>query len=70
MAPPEPSYPVTTNTEYSNDTEAQEKDIKYNVTKLREALKEDMNKSLKETQENTVKQVKAFREKANNWEIA
>jgi hypothetical protein len=50
MAPPEPSYPATTNPGYSNDTESPEEDLKSNLIKMIEAFKEDMIKTLKEIQ--------------------
>ena len=59
MTPPEPSYPVIINPGYSNETEAQEEDFKSNPIKMIEAFKADMNKSFKEIQENTFKQVEA-----------
>ena len=49
-APPEPSYPVTTNPGYPNETEAQEEDLESNFIKMIEAPKEDMNKCIKEIQ--------------------
>ena len=38
----------------------QENDIKFNLLKMIEAFKEEMNKFLKEIQENTIKQVEVF----------
>ena len=52
----EPSYPTTAGTEYSNIAEAQEKDPKTAFMSMIEVFKEEMNKSLKEIQENTIKQ--------------
>lgn len=43
MAHPESSYPDTTNPRCLNETETQE-DLKFNLIKLIEAFKEDMNK--------------------------
>jgi hypothetical protein len=34
MAPPEPSHPATANPGYSNETEAQEEDLKSNLIKI------------------------------------
>ena len=65
IAPPESSYPATTNPGYPNETEAQEEDFKFNLMKLIKAFKEDMNKFLKEIHENTFKQAKALKEEAN-----
>lgn len=41
-----------------NETEAQEEDLKSNLINIIEVFKEDMDKSLKEIQENTFKHVK------------
>ena len=49
----EPSYATTAGHEYSNLAETQEKDLKTNYRKMMELLKEKMNESLKEFQENT-----------------
>lgn len=49
MAPPDPSYPAITNPEYPNETEAKEEDQKSSLIEMIEAIKEDINKSLKET---------------------
>jgi len=38
--------------------EAQENDLKFNLIKIIEAFKKEINKSLKEIQENTIRQVK------------
>ena len=58
MAPSETIYPITASPEYSNTAEAQENDSKSNHMKMIEAFKEEMNKPLKEIQENAIKQVK------------
>jgi hypothetical protein len=58
MAIPEPSYPTTASSPCSNTTEAQEKNFKSSLIKMVGFFKEEMNKSFKEIQENTVKQVK------------
>jgi hypothetical protein len=42
MAPPECSYAATTNPEYPNESETQE-DLKYNLIKIIESFKTDMN---------------------------
>ena len=54
LASPEPSYPTTASPEYSDITEAQENDLKSNLMKMTDAFKEEMSKSLKEIQENTI----------------
>jgi hypothetical protein len=67
MAPPEPSYPATTNPEYPNETEAQEVDLKFSLIRMIETFKEDINKSLKKVQENISKQVEALKDEANKY---
>jgi cysteinyl-tRNA synthetase len=62
MAPPNASFPAMTNPRYSNGTEAQEKDLKSSLIKMIEAFKDDLNKVLKEIQENPFKQVEALNE--------
>ena len=49
---PEPRYPTTTSPRYPNTAKAYKKDLKPNITKMVEAFKEKINKSLKESQEN------------------
>ena len=57
--PREYSYPTTASTGcYPNISKTQENGLKSNLIKMTEAFKEEMNKSLKEIQENTIKQVK------------
>jgi hypothetical protein len=55
VTPSEHSYPTTASPGYPNRPEAQENDLKSNLIKMIEAFKEEMNKSLKEIQENTIK---------------
>lgn len=50
MSPLEHIYPDTISFEYSNTTEAQEKDVKAKFMKMFEVLKEEVNKSLKDIQ--------------------
>jgi hypothetical protein len=50
---------------YPNKTKAQENDLKCNLMKIIEAFRDEMNKSLKETQENTIKQVEIIKKKTN-----
>lgn len=64
MAPPNASFPAMTNPRYSNGTEAQEKDLKSSLIKMIEAFKDDLNKVLKEIQENPFKQVEELNEEA------
>jgi|AATB01.1.fsa_nt_gi hypothetical protein len=64
MIPSEHSYPTIAGTGYPNTTKTQENDLKSNLIKI-EVFKKEMNKSLKETQKNTVKQVEAFKEETN-----
>ena len=51
MASPECSYHTTAGTGNPNTTKAQENDLKSNLIKMIEAFKEEVNKSLKEIQE-------------------
>lgn len=57
MSLPEPGYPTIAGSEYSNINKAQENDLNTNYMKMLEALKEEINKSVKEIQKNT-----------DNWE--
>lgn len=66
MAPLQPSCPAITKPGYPKETGAQEEDMKSNHLKRIEIFKGDMNKSLKEMQENTFKQVEALEEEAND----
>ena len=58
MTPLEHTYMSVVSPGYPNTTKAQENDLKSNLIKMIEAFKEEMNKSLKEIQENTITQVK------------
>lgn len=49
----EPRYHITARSGYSKTVETQENDLKSSLIKMTEALKEHMNKSLEEIQENT-----------------
>jgi hypothetical protein len=53
ISPLEPRYRTTAGPEYSNIHEAQEIDLKNTFMNIREMLKEEMNKPLKEILENT-----------------
>lgn len=57
MAPPKDSYPTTASPEYPNTTRIQENDFKSNTGKMIEDVKEEMNKTFKEIQENEVKHI-------------
>lgn len=48
---PEPSSPTTSSPEYSNTAVAQGNDLKTNFMKMTEVFKEEMSKTLKESQE-------------------
>ena len=56
MCPPELSHPTNVGPEYSNRAEAQEKDLKANSMRMVEVFNVEMNRLLREIQENT-----------NNW---
>jgi hypothetical protein len=58
----EPSTPTTVNPGYPNTPEKQESDLKSNLLMLVEDFKKGINNSLKEIQENTVKQVEVLKE--------
>jgi hypothetical protein len=53
MTPPKHSYWNTASPVYLNTTETQEYDLKSNPIKIIGAVKEEMNKSLKEIEETT-----------------
>lgn len=55
MSPLEASYPTTADSECSNKAETREKDLKSNCIKMMMFLKDEINTSFKESQENTVK---------------
>lgn len=61
MTSPKHSYPTTANPGYHNITEAQENALKSNLTKMREDFNQEMNKSLKEMEKNTIKKLKIFK---------
>lgn len=62
MAPPEPSHPVLTNPGELNGTGAQEEELKSDLIKVIETFRQDMTKSLKEIQKNTLKQAETLKE--------
>ena len=54
----EPNFPTTASPGYPNTPKKQDSDLKSHLMKMIEAFKEDINNSLKEIQENTIRQVK------------
>jgi hypothetical protein len=62
MASSEPSTPTTVNPRNPNTVEKQDLDLKSYPMMLVEDIKKDINKSLKEIQESTAKQVEALKE--------
>ena len=70
MSPLKPGYPTTAGPEYSNTAATQENDLNTNFMKMIEVLKEEMNKPLKESQENTNNQrklINTFKKEQNSW---
>lgn len=66
MIPSEHKYPIIANPGYPNTTKEQGNDLKSNLVKMIEAFKEEMYKSFKEIQENTIKKkVEVFKEERN-----
>jgi hypothetical protein len=65
--PGEPTSPTTASPGYPNTSEKQDNYLKSYVMKMIEAFKEDVKNSLKEIQENTVKQVYAHKEKTSKY---
>jgi hypothetical protein len=55
LAKSEPCSSTTASPGYPNTLEEQVSNLKYHLMKMIEAFKEDINNSLKEIQENTVK---------------
>ena len=60
-----PSTPTTASPGYPNTLEKQDVDLKSHLMMLIEDFKKDINKSLKELQENTGKQVEALKKGQN-----
>jgi hypothetical protein len=58
----EPSMPTTATPGYSNTPKKQESDVKSYLIMLVKDCKKGINKSLKETQYNTAKQVEVLKE--------
>jgi hypothetical protein len=50
-----PNSPITASHKYPNTLEKKDTDLKFHLMKIIENFKEDINNSLKEIQENTVK---------------
>jgi len=63
MSTSEDSYTPSTTVSpgYPNTREAQENDFKSNLTKMIQSFKEEINKSFKEIQENTIRKVQVFK---------
>lgn len=69
MVRPEHCNLTRTSPGYSKTTEAQEKDLKFNFTEMIEAIKEKMNKSHKDIQENINKKIKENNKTAQNLKM-
>ena len=65
MTPPKQSFSTTESPGCPNTTETQENNHKSNLIKIIEAFKQEMNKSLKEIQEITIKQIEIFNNQTN-----
>lgn len=65
MTPIKHSYPTTVNPGYPKTTKIQENNFNSNLTKMIEAFEEEMNRSLKEIQENSIKKIDFFNEETN-----
>jgi DNA anti-recombination protein RmuC len=65
LASSELSSPITANREYPKTPEQQDSDLKPHHMKMIEDLKEGINNSIKEIQENTGKQAEALKEEIN-----
>jgi hypothetical protein len=68
MAPPEPNNSTTPSPGYPNTAKTQD-DFISNFIKMIGAFKEEMNKSLKEIQENTIKQMKEMNKTVQDLKI-
>jgi gas vesicle protein len=62
LAPSEPRYPTTARPGHPNASEKQDSDLKSHLIKMIEDLKDDINNSLKEIQENTGQHAEALKE--------
>jgi hypothetical protein len=62
LASSETTSPNTASPGYSNTPEKQNSDLKSHLMMMIEDFKKDINKSLKEIQENTDKQIEALKE--------
>jgi DNA anti-recombination protein RmuC len=65
ITPSDHSYTTSASSGYPNTTKAYKNDLNSNLTKIAQAFTEEMNKSLKEIQENTFKEIEAFKEETN-----
>jgi hypothetical protein len=62
----EPSTPTSASPGYPNTSEKLEPDLKAYLMMMVEDIKKEFNNSLKEIQENTVKEVQVLKEKQEN----
>ena len=67
LASSEPRSPTTVSPGYPNTPEKQDSDVKSHLMMMIGDLKKDINKSLKEIQENTCKQVEALKEETQKY---
>jgi hypothetical protein len=65
LAPSEASFPTRASPGYPDTPKKQDFELKPHYMKIIVNFKEDINKSLKETQENTGKQVEAIKKQIN-----
>jgi hypothetical protein len=61
----ETSSPTTRSPVYTNTTENQDTDLKFYLMKMIDIFMQDINNSLKETQENAGKQLETLKEETN-----
>jgi hypothetical protein len=66
LARSELSSPTSASSGYTNTPENQDTELKSYLMKIREFSKENINNSLKEIQENTGKQIEAYKEETNS----
>jgi hypothetical protein len=67
LASSEPSSPTTLSPGYPNTPEKQDSDLKSHLMKMIEDFNKDINNCLKETQENTSKQLRAIKEETHTY---
>ena len=61
IALPQPRHPITASSGYPNTDQVQENDFESNLMEMIEVFKEKISTSLKETQENTIEQMKEMK---------